>query len=417
MAILVVCPACGGKLNAPSSLLGRMAKCPKCGQAIKVVANADSPAAAAPRPTGSAQKSSRKNAPPAEETRPTEEDAPSRPASPRKPKTLPSDSVEEDIEIKVVAQDGEGGEAGDFEKGRPASRLAYGFAIPALILGLLGLSFSMIPLIRLLSIPFSGLGLLLGIAGLVVAINQRGRGVLLPSAGSAVSLGALVVGIFCVYWFGFNGSIAGPKSTEAAAIATEQEPKSVAPRHPSPHKAPTWVDASKRGVQQGDIRVEIGGVAVRNVKVKDVLGEESVSPTKTLTIQVVVSNTSPTRKIDFLGWSGAVANPVALSDLLGGGSGNKANAAEGVLAAGRNAAILTDDVNNSYKRITLELGGQILGQINTATSIYPGSQVEDLLVFEPPIENVQALHLELPAGAFGGTGSLYLKIPKAMIQR
>jgi hypothetical protein len=197
----------------------------------------------------------------------------------------------------------------------------------------------------------------------------------------------------------------------------DQEPKSAAPRQASPKKGPSWVDASKRGVQQGDIRVEIGGVAERNVKVRDVLGEETVSPTKYLTIQVILSNTSTTRKIDFLGWSGAGATPLALSDLLGGANSNKANATETVAAAGRNAASLMDDHGNSYKRITLELGGQIPGQINAATSIYPEKQLEDLLVFEPPIDNIQFLRLELPAGAFGGTGSLYLQIPKAMIQR
>jgi hypothetical protein len=63
------------------------------------------------------------------------------------------------------------------------------------------------------------------------------------------------------------------------------------------------------------------------------------------------------------------------------------------------------------------LGAQIPGQINAATSVYPGKQIEDLLVFEPPIDNVKFLRLELPAGAFDGTGSLYLQIPKSMISR
>src|SRR5205823_14476303 len=46
MSITVVCPACGGKLSAPSQLIGRMAKCPQCAKAIKVVPSADSPSPA-----------------------------------------------------------------------------------------------------------------------------------------------------------------------------------------------------------------------------------------------------------------------------------------------------------------------------------------------------------------------------------
>ena len=40
-----------------------------------------------------------------------------------------------------------------------------------------------------------------------------------------------------------------------------------------------------------------------------------------------------------------------------------------------------------------------------------------LLVFEPPLENIEYLHLELPAAACGMTGTLYLQIPKGMIRR
>ncbi len=84
---------------------------------------------------------------------------------------------------------------------------------------------------------------------------------------------------------------------------------------------------------------------------------------------------------------------------------------------GRYAASLTDNFGNPYKRLSLDPGSQVPGQISSATSIYPGKRLEDLLVFEPPIENLQFLRLELPAAAFGGTGTLRLQIPKTMIRR
>jgi hypothetical protein len=148
-----------------------------------------------------------------------------------------------------------------------------------------------------------------------------------------------------------------------------------------------------------------------------VLGEETVSPTKNLAIQVLIENTSTTRKIDFLGWSGAMPNTLTLKELLGGVVANKSNVTT-LSAPERNAASLADNLGNPYKRISLDLGAQIPGQISMATSLYPGKRLdEDLLVFEPPIDKVQFLRLELPAAAFGDSGSLRLQIPKAMIRR
>ena len=85
--------------------------------------------------------------------------------------------------------------------------------------------------------------------------------------------------------------------------------------------------------------------------------------------------------------------------------------------AGKNAAAVKDNFGNSYKRFTIGLGEEIPGQIVAETSIYPEKTVEDLLVFEPPLENIEYLHLELPAAACGMTGALRLEIPASMIRR
>src|SRR5438132_3852782 len=376
MAITVVCPACGGRLNAPSQLLGRMAKCPQCGQTVKVAPSANSPA-----------------------------ESPPRQAPTRRPKSSPSAEI-------VIKR------SGSSETTSPDARLSYGLGIPSLVLGMIGFSFSWISPVGLLSLPLSGLGLLLGIAGLVIAIILRGRGIGFPIAGSAVSLVALVMGVF---WLGLLGA-AGKQNAANEVIAVSgidqnQEQNNLAAAKPPPGKEARWADASKDAVQQNDVKVHLGAVVVRNVKIKDVLGEETVSPTKQLTIQVFVDNANSTRKIDFLGWSGAATSAVGLADLLGGTGRTKGNGTESLTAPERNAATLTDNFKNPYKRLSPELGAQIPGQISTPTSVYPGKRVEDLLVFEPPVDKVQFLRLELPATAFGGTGSLRLQIPKEMIYR
>ena len=87
--------------------------------------------------------------------------------------------------------------------------------------------------------------------------------------------------------------------------------------------------------------------------------------------------------------------------------------------AGKNAATLTDNFGNPYKpfKVNVALGEEIPGQISAETSIYPEKNIEDLLVFEPPLENIEFLRLELPAAACGMTGTLHLQIPKSMIRR
>jgi hypothetical protein len=380
MAISVVCSACGGRMSAPSQLLGRMAKCPQCGKTVKVAPSTE---------------------PPAE---------PPRQAPARKPKSAPSEAAAGTAQIVVRRSD-----HGDTPS--PNGRIPYGLGIPSLVLGIIALSFGWVPQGgALVSMPLSGLGLLFGIAGLGVAIVQGGRGIGFPIAGSAVSLVAVVFGLV---WLGLLSPAkqTATQTSAPAAVAQNQEQSSPTPVKPAPDKEASWIDASKDAVQHGDVLVQLGAVAVRNVRIKDVLGDETVSPTKNLTIQVLLDNTNSTRKIDFLGWSGATVNAIGLADLLGGNGRNKANSTESLPGPERNAATLTDNFGNPYKRISLEPGAQIRGQISTATSVYPRKRIEDLLVFEPPVDKVQYLRLELPATAFGGTGSLRLQIPKGMIHR
>jgi uncharacterized protein len=49
MPIIVVCPSCNSKLKAPENLIGKLVKCPTCGQAVPVKAAAPAPAPA-PKP-------------------------------------------------------------------------------------------------------------------------------------------------------------------------------------------------------------------------------------------------------------------------------------------------------------------------------------------------------------------------------
>jgi len=100
MAVTVVCPACGGRLNAPSQLIGRMAKCPQCGQTVKIAASTDSPA------------------------------EPPRPVPSRKPKSSPSKADRGAAQVVIRRSDDLEGGSDDAETAAPSSRRSYGLGIP-----------------------------------------------------------------------------------------------------------------------------------------------------------------------------------------------------------------------------------------------------------------------------------------------
>jgi hypothetical protein len=101
-----------------------------------------------------------------------------------------------------------------------------------------------------------------------------------------------------------------------------------------------------------------------------------------LLIDLNVKNLSDTRKIEFSTWNG---------DSLGDR---------------RHWATLIDNFGNEYKR---------KNPSSWTDSIYPASEKLDRLEFEPPVNNIQWLHLELPAENFGGNGMIRFEIAETNI--
>ena len=80
----------------------------------------------------------------------------------------------------------------------PASH-GNSLGIASMVLGILAFLICWIPVLNLLGLPLSGLGLLLGIIGIIIAATRRGSGIGFPIAGTAISAVALVV----VLWMYF----------------------------------------------------------------------------------------------------------------------------------------------------------------------------------------------------------------------
>ena len=138
--------------------------------------------------------------------------------------------------------------------------------------------------------------------------------------------------------------------------------------------------------------VEVRYITGRIGKITFVSGNSKhLSDKDVLQIQIWIENLSDSTKLQYKGWGG---------DSLT--TGHK--------------AILKDDLGNVYKAVTFGILHKPLGQ-KSKESLYPGSAIQDILVFELPVERAQLMHLTLPRGnylaAVDGPQDLELAIPTA----
>ena len=290
----------------------------------------------------------------------------------------------------------------------------------AIILGTVALATCWLPymggLVGWTGIAVGGLGLIVGIVGLVVAAMKQGTGLTLNVAGTSGSAVGLVLAIVLGIVSGFFSPAPVPKPVvivKAPAPVVVPPPKQEAPLPKEPEPEPVWVDA-KEAIQQGDIKASIVSVAIAKVVLEG--GDLSLGtfgkrqkPQPMLKVRVAMENTSADKILEFGGWHGtADMLGQGVGDLLGGELAKAAKSA----SAG---ALLTDNINNKYKQQpTFSIAGAPIA-LGANASLRPGKTIESDLVFEPPLESVEYLRLELSPAAFNGTDSLRFQIPKEMI--
>jgi len=369
------CTSCGKQLKVKDEAAGKKGKCPQCGNMVEV--------------------------PSAEtEVNLAEIDAPIQPV---RRQQAPPVVQPPPLERGHVAQ------APSVNVHMPKRSSSLG--IVSLILGVVAFLICWIPLIGVVSIPVSALGVLLAAIGLLVALVRRGSGIGWPIGGGAVSGLALAIGIAQVAALG--GAAEAIRQSGEHANRTQQEivtagvpsgstreatarntPEADMPAAQSPPAAPEpeWASA-KNAVRQGDIELRVMRVLTGKVPLRSGFGDgESSSEDDLLAIHLEIINRSQNKKIEYRSWLG---RDIAFS---------------------RDYATLQDNFGNTYKRISFGFGTKIVGHTESE-SIYPGKSLGDVLVFELPIDTAEYLRLELPAKNFGGEGMLRLQIPADMIQR
>jgi hypothetical protein len=134
----------------------------------------------------------------------------------------------------------------------------------------------------------------------------------------------------------------------------------------------------------GPVGVTLRGVKLGPVALEQIGGGRTESDRPQLAARIQVSNRSHTKKVDYQRWENTF----------------------------RSFASLRDDRGNNYKVIDFGFGLKVVGAARE-DSIHPGGSVDDVLVFEAPIDIARFLVLELDAERVGETGKFLFKIPSS----
>lgn len=250
----------------------------------------------------------------------------------------------------------------------------------------IGLLCASLPYLDLLTKALSLLGLLVG--GVAFWLAEPG-----PLAARAPNYAGLALSLFTLVFVGpwpFVAREPPPAAPDLSRLTVVSgSDQGMTPRETV--KINEWFDASRGAVQQHDVRVQVTSVSVERVAVT-VRGKAMLSPRSALVVRVRIRNTGAFRRIDYQAWPEAGPE------------------------AGQSGLSLTDETGRSYRRQVFGPGTMLTGHIERAP-LTPGKAAEAVLVFEvPPLARLQELHLELPASAFGGDGTIKFRLPRDMIQ-
>jgi hypothetical protein len=210
----------------------------------------------------------------------------------------------------------------------------------------------------------------------------------MPAKGGGIPVWAWVVGGATIALVILVGIVVvamtvvgtAPVAQNAAPPAAENAPPAKGEQQPAPNTPPAQKPpATEPGLlelnqwykfgKEGDVSVWVEAVWFDFVPLEGVDGPAKSSE-KQVMVKVHLRNTSDTRKVDYRGWQTRFA-----------------------LATW--GAHLDDDLHNTYKAISYGIH-DIIGHVQGSTSIFPGKDLTDLLVFERTVPAASYLVLTLP---------------------
>ena len=302
---------------------------------------------------------------------------------------------------------------------RPAAAASASGPLAGKLLGAIGLIFGTLALstcwfpllggaIGWTGIVIGGIGLLLSIAGLVVAARQGGAGLFFNVAAASASVVGLVLTVALML---FNQKPA-PVAFVPPPVVPQPDPTPAPVVEPelAPPPEPVWTDASQP-IEQPPIKATIGGVRIETMRL------ESSNPAqlsrgkseKKLQVRVAIENVSTNQIVAVPGWNGGGALPDGVGDLL------KGSELGGQLSAATATAVLTDNIGNNYPQVPALRLPAAQAELEANPAVRPGQKIEMLIVFDHPLDSIEYLRLELPAAGFSGGEPLRFQIPKSML--
>lgn len=196
-------------------------------------------------------------------------------------------------------------------------------------------------------------------------------------AGCGLVFGILAA--ICALLFVVCGGIISQQETTWGGVTKSQPPQA-----PSPE---TVVAFGRKATVNGNVEISITEARVGRVDGAN-LGQPSESREEHLMFAVQLRNTNATRKYEYTSWN--ESRPF-----------------------GDNVS-LQDDLGNQYRGIDFDLFTEVSGQVKHAT-LYSGSPVSDLLVFQRPVQGAKSLLLTLPLSRIGERGKLTFRIPTTKV--
>jgi hypothetical protein len=247
---------------------------------------------------------------------------------------------------------------------------------------------ALIFVLTFLVIPFALLGVITGLVGLAVGLLTEPPRYWLASAGCFANVALLFAALFVP-------SLLGP----TYQLSREKlEPEVFVPRViPLPGKtlaageqAPEWADATRFSVMVKSARIQVITAEVRPLEI-------ATTPKRKLT------------KENYLVLRLRIHQPAGGAEFASDGWG------EGGTAQERRQPTLTDEGGKTYQPAPTTVAAEA-GALTKRSMDFPLGITDDVYLFEAPGPDVSALHLEIPATSWGGSGTVRFTIPRTMLQ-
>jgi hypothetical protein len=258
--------------------------------------------------------------------------------------------------------------------------------VTALFVGCAALLCASVSWLCVFLLPLSSAALVAGITAVVRAVRSGASRLTFPVA--AVAVATVIVGTSLFFPGLLGTTYRGYKDQRAedpAAIRRIALPGSPAASGPDD---PDWADAGRTALQQGPITLQVEEVAIAQVQLAT--GENKKGKMEWCLVVRLRIHRMPDPA------ASAAKQPPDVTFLKEA-----------------NRPTLTDAAGKVYELLDVQTGGAA----EKARGVAEFGLISRALVFEVPAPGVQQLRLELPAEAWGGTGTFRFAIPGSMIPR